>query len=88
MDNASSLSELKTGKTAVIHSLQGGHTFRSRLAALGFTPGAEVRVVQNMGHGPMIVTLRDTRIALGRGEASKILITLQGENEWAHETAS
>ena len=81
MNNASSLSELKAGKTAVIHSLQGGHTFRSRLAALGFTPGAEVKMVQNMGHGPMIVTLRDTRIALGRGEGSKVLITLQGQNE-------
>ena len=88
MNNASLLSELKTGKTAVIDSLQGGHTFRSRLAALGFTPGAEIKMVQNMGNGPMIVTLRDTRIALGRGEASKVLITLAGENEWSHEKAS
>lgn len=78
MNNASALSELKTGKVAVIHSLQGGHTFRSRLAALGFTPGAEIRMVQNVGHGPMIVTLRDTRIALGRGEGSQVLITLRG----------
>jgi ferrous iron transport protein A len=88
MDNASSLSGVETGKTAVVCSLQGGHTFRSRLAALGFTPGAEVKVVQNRGHGPMIVTLRDTRIALGRGEASKVMITLQGESEWAQEKAS
>lgn len=76
MNNVSLLSELKTDKTAVIHSLQGGHTFRSRLAALGFTPGAQIKMVQNMGNGPLIVTLRDTRIALGRGEASKVLITL------------
>jgi ferrous iron transport protein A len=88
MNDASSLSELKTGTTAVIHSLLGGHSFRSRLAALGFTPGAEIKMVQNMGNGPMIVTLRDTRIALGRGEASKVLITLQRENEWSHEKAS
>jgi ferrous iron transport protein A len=88
MNNAYSLSELKTGKTAVIHSLQGGYPFRSRLAALGFTPGAEIKMVQNMGHGPMIVTLRDTRIALGRGEASNVLITLQGEKEWSHEKAN
>lgn len=88
MSNTCTLSELKADQTAVIHSLQGGHAFRSRLAALGFTPGAEVKVVQNMGHGPMIVTLRDTRIALGRGEASKVLITLQEEGEWAPQRAS
>ena len=85
MNNACSLSELKTGRTAVIRSLQGGHTFRSRLAALGFTPGAEIKMVQNMGHGPMIVTLRDARIALGRGEAGNVLITSLGEIEWSHE---
>jgi ferrous iron transport protein A len=88
VNNASSLNKLKTGETAVIHSLEGGHTFRSRLAALGFTPGAEIKMVQNTGHGPMIVTLRDTRIALGRGEASKVLITLPGENEWSQDRAS
>jgi ferrous iron transport protein A len=46
----------------------------SRLASLGFIPGARLRVVQSLGHGPIIVNLRDTRVALGRGEASKILV--------------
>ncbi len=46
----------------------------SRLASLGFTPGANLHVVQNYGRGPIIVTLRDTRVALGRGEAQKILV--------------
>jgi ferrous iron transport protein A len=54
--------------------MQGGHHFLSRLASLGFTPGADLRVIQNYGRGPLIVNLRDTRVALGRGEASKILV--------------
>jgi ferrous iron transport protein A len=54
--------------------MRGGHDFLSRLASLGFTPGAHVKVVRNAGHGPIIVTLRDTRVALGRGEALKILV--------------
>ncbi len=53
---------------------KAGHGFLSRLASLGFTPGAHLRVVQNYGHGPIIVSLRDTRVALGRGEANKILV--------------
>jgi ferrous iron transport protein A len=53
---------------------RGGRHFLSRLAALGFTPGARLRVMQNFGHSPIIVNLRDTRVALGRGEATKILV--------------
>lgn len=59
-----------------IHQLNGGRGFVSRLAALGFTPGAPIEMVQNFGRGPIIVMVRDTRIALGRGEASKVLVRL------------
>ncbi|MBU4224808.1 MAG: ferrous iron transport protein A, partial [Chloroflexi bacterium] len=48
--------------------------FSTRLAGLGVTPGVEVTVLQNFGRGPMIVTVRDTRIALGRGETFKVLV--------------
>ena len=44
------------------------------LVSLGFTPGVGVDMVQNYGHGPLIVALRGTRVALGRGEANKILV--------------
>ncbi len=65
---------LKTGKIGIIHSLEGGHGFKSRLSVLGFTPGTEVRMIQNFGHGPVIVEIKDTNIALGRGEAMKVII--------------
>jgi ferrous iron transport protein A len=54
--------------------MRGGNHFLSRLAALGFTPGVQLKVIQNFGRGPIIVNLRDTRVALGRGEADKILV--------------
>ena len=78
MNMANPLSEVKAGQTATIHSLRGGYGFRSRLAALGFTPGAQVTMLQNQGRGPLLVTLRSTRIALGRGEAQKILVEMSG----------
>jgi len=68
------LSTLAPGKVGVVRQLAGGRGLVSRLAALGFTPGAEVRMIQNFGHGPIIVLVRDTRIALGRGEARKVLV--------------
>lgn len=68
------LGGLETGNTAVIHDFDAGHTLVSRLSALGFTPGAQVTMIQNFGHGPVIVNVRDTRIALGRGEAAKVRV--------------
>jgi ferrous iron transport protein A len=69
-----SLSAVRSGESVQIRSMEGGHQFLSRLASLGFTPGAHLPVVQNYGRGPLIVSLRDTRVALGRGEAQKILV--------------
>jgi ferrous iron transport protein A len=69
-----SLSVVPRGAAVRIARLTGGHPFLSRLASLGFTPGARLQVVQNYGHGPLIVRLRDTRVALGRAEAEKILV--------------
>lgn len=53
----------------------------SRLATLGFTPDARVTMVQNFGRGPIIVMVRGTRIALGRGEAEKVMVTPVEEGE-------
>ncbi len=68
------LSEMNTGDTAAIHSFRGGQLVNNRLASLGFTPGARVNMTQNFGSGPLIVTIRGTRVALGRGEAAKIIV--------------
>ena len=72
--NCMNLGTVRGGESAQIIKMQGGHHFLSRLASLGFTPGARLKMVQNYGHGPLIVKLRDTRVALGRGEAETILV--------------
>jgi Fe2+ transport system protein FeoA len=54
--------------------MDGGRGLLCRMTSLGFTPGVEVTVVQNYGHGPLIARVRDARIALGRGEAGKIYV--------------
>jgi ferrous iron transport protein A len=76
-----SLSAVPRGGSVQIKEIQGGHQILSRLASLGFTPGARLKVIQNYGRGPIIVNLRDARVALGRGEALKILVEgLEGED--------
>jgi ferrous iron transport protein A len=75
-----SLSEMSTGEDATVLGFQGGRMVNNRLASLGFTPGVQVNMTQNYGHGPLIVTVRGTRVALGRGEAAKIIVE-RGVNE-------
>lgn len=68
------LSEIPTGENAIIDSLCEGNEINRRLTSLGFTPGVGVKIVQNFGRGPMIVTVRGSQIAIGRGEAAKIFV--------------
>ncbi|MBN1580433.1 MAG: ferrous iron transport protein A [Anaerolineae bacterium] len=69
-----SLAKLAAQEVGMMVELRGGAHFVSRMATLGFTPGAPLTMVQNFGHGPLIVLVRDARIALGRGEANKIMV--------------
>lgn len=71
---ARTLSEVPAGTRVRVQALQGGRGFLTRLAAFGVIRGACVEVVQNHGHGPLLVQVRGTRLALGRGEAARILV--------------
>jgi ferrous iron transport protein B len=81
------LVELEPGKKAIIQRLDGGRTILSRLAALGFTPGAAVTVIRNNDHGPLLVTLRGSRVALGRGEAAHIFVSPTEKAKLVEENA-
>ena len=72
------LTQLVPSEEGTVAALRGGHGFVSRLATLGFTPGVSLTMVQNYGRGPLIVLVRGTRIALGRGEAGHILVWRMG----------
>ena len=69
------LLELEPGKQAIVRRLEGGRAVISRLAAMGFTPGASVKVIRNSEHDPLLVSLRGSRVALGREEAASIQVS-------------
>jgi ferrous iron transport protein A len=66
------MSALRTGEKGVVIEIAGGRGLLERMTSLGFVPGTEVAILQNFGHGPIIVRARDARIALGRGLAGRI----------------
>jgi len=73
-EHPTSLSEMTAGEEATILAFHGGRMVNSRLASLGLTPGVRVSMTQNYGRGPLIVTVRGTRVALGRFEAARIIV--------------
>jgi ferrous iron transport protein A len=66
------LTKVSTGAKAILQTITGGRQLRGRLAALGLLPGTELQVVQNSGQGPFIVSVRGSRIVLGRGMAASM----------------
>jgi ferrous iron transport protein A len=74
MSAACPLSLLAPGETSTVARLAGGHALTSRMAAIGLCPGATVTMLRNGQTGPLIVMIRNTRLALGRGEARSVWV--------------
>lgn len=45
-----------------------------RLAAMGFVPGVPLTVEANYGTGPVIVRIKGARVAIGRGQALRLMV--------------
>jgi ferrous iron transport protein B len=69
------LVSFQPNQKAFVRRLEGGKGFLGRMAAMGFTPGAEVKILRNDGHNPVLVMLRGSRVALGKEEAKKIYVS-------------
>ncbi len=68
------LSEVEAGRRVLVKKVAGGRGIVARMAAMGVVPGAELEVVRNPGHGPLIVRVKGSFLALGRGEAVKVMV--------------
>jgi ferrous iron transport protein B len=78
-----SVADLKPGDSAKVRKLEGKRGYVARLAALGFTIGAPIKVMRKNARGPLLVCLRGTQIALGFGEAAGILVSRFDEEKVA-----
>ena len=45
-----------------------------RLAALGLLPGIKFTIIRKRRHGPVLILVQKTRIALGRDIAERVLV--------------
>lgn len=67
------LSMLEPGQEGSIRQVNGKENTRARLAQLGFVVGARVRVVNSLG-GSLILQVKDSRVALDRAMATRIIV--------------
>lgn len=68
------LTGLPPGCSAIVKAVEGGHGLRRRLASMGLTVGSEVQSLISRGRGPIVVAVRHTRLALGRGIAERVMV--------------
>jgi ferrous iron transport protein A len=71
-----SLADLPPCSRALVAGLPHSRGLAKRLIALGLIPGAEVQVLQNWGHCPLIIEAHGARLALGRGQAERVTVEL------------
>ena len=65
---------INEGRSRKGHKSGLNHNGAAKLREMGFYEGQKVSIIQNRGHGPLVVKLQDTRLILGRDMAMKILI--------------
>ena len=61
------------GETGINRKITGRNDVRQHLAELGFVVGEEVTVINEMG-GNMILSIKDSRIALDKTMAMRIMV--------------
>lgn len=67
------LSMVRAGEPNVIRKVGGREATRRFLENLGFVTGGTVTVVSETG-GNMIVNIKDSRVAIGKDMANKIMV--------------
>lgn len=70
------LAMIAEGENVQLVNIIGGRVLRKRLADLGLNPGMSLKVIQVDPQGPMILAVKDSRIAMGRGMAQKVMVEL------------
>ena len=65
---------VRTGQKAKLVSVNAGRGLNSRLASMGLLPNVEITVVSNNHPGPFVISVKDSKMMLGRGMAHKIMV--------------
>lgn len=68
------LDKLNDNREAVVVDINGGRTLFSKLSSMGIHPGEKLKKISSFNNGPVIVEVKSTKVAIGRGMASRIIV--------------
>lgn len=68
------LAFLPEGASGTVLKVLGGKGASGHLEEMGFAPSAMVKVLKSCQSGAILVLVKNSRVALGRGMAMKILV--------------
>ena len=65
---------LSPGERGEIVEIRGGRGIAQRLYEMGFIPSTVLEVLVSNPRGPILVSIRGTRVAIGGGMAMKVIV--------------
>jgi ferrous iron transport protein A len=68
------LSCVNSEKDVTLKDMVGGRRIRLKAYTVGLVSGVNLLVLRRNGSGPVVVAVRDTGLAVGRGMAEKIIV--------------
>jgi len=66
---------VKAGETVKLTRVNAGRGLNIRLASMGLLPNVTLTVVTNGHPGPFVISVKDSKMVLGRGVADKIMVS-------------
>jgi DtxR family Mn-dependent transcriptional regulator len=80
--NLVSICDVKAGTSAKVSFIRGGHRVLQRLLDMGLTPGTSIKVERCAPFkGPIEVSVRGSKLAIGRGIAANVFVECVGNNK-------
>jgi len=68
------LSMIKSDSTVEFLGVDAGKTLTNHLTSLGLLPGQKFKVIKNDFQSAFILKIKESRVALGKGMAKKIIV--------------
>ena len=68
------LSTVGAGQTVRLARVEAGRGLKSRLASMGLVTSVKITVVSNSHPGPFVISVKDSKMMLGRGIVEKIMV--------------
>ena len=74
------LTMAKEGERVAIREIAGGRRKQARLTDMGLRPGDFIEIINNVGRGRIILARGPIRLAIGRGIAEKIMVSISDQD--------